>query len=1006
MFTFNVSGSSSHGRSSQGSSSKASNYVPSAYIAKKLALEEEARRKGGQGSDGGEDSSLHLSLSLTNGGRSHHWPTRDEVLAPGYSSGPLGYDPPSSRTLQQQQLLDESIRLQEEAAAIHRPDASNTSMGTSKIQSDLPSLRTTAPGSTLADSTTTSDQPSFGPKSILRIDRPELNKEDLQKRNASVRFSAVIPEVSTPGPQSPSIFNQNGASPFFGNSSNSGNSGAGSGGSGGAASHLSSSGSMASLHSVLKEDGKVNVLTHRGAAGSSGLNSSLGPALGSVSGTAQSFQAYTPRSMTGELSSPSMRGNTISASGATSSSATATGAGAGTVSGSSFFVNLDGSTSRQGNMLGVSNTFGKAPKDEDEEEKDKERYLPAILLGTGSVLKGSKIEPFMDGNNGKTEWDSDPFHQQSGPSRDTRLAPNLIGEDAPPADTLYDLAQKEKYYSQPTATLSHFSSPYQYSRSTSDTGLLNDSAASTSLSSASSATADHSYDAIITYGFPPEAASYMLNQFRAFGTIVRYESGIYGRVLSESFNWLKIQYEGTWAARNATSRHLRAVGKFVVGVHACRSFSTTSPRSSQSMAMDITTAPSSELESRDIAKDLTPAEVREVEAGVDTLLKIRAQGLGPDLPLQGKAAQFAAANTRARHASLYESWNQGSAGAGASTALFQSIDNITGGSSSSTAGGARNSSVVAVDQEDEDMLHVLGHSLTSSGTLLRSSRLGREPSELLRSTRSQDGSKSDMDGIKRNGMVDGGILSEGQMVENESVGFRPLFGRYEARGLHPNGSGFGQDAQHFQQQQQQQQQRLLEQRANHDAWLRSSNQHRLSLRRPTFGESASSDPTLFASSGGMLLDSSTGTNSASSPFQAQKKQRLSSSLYSSTFSTSSAPSSPSLSNHAPLSQFGRGRDRSSMLVDDPSLVSQNGEPLLKTSQSTSSTPALSTATSVVGGSATGSSIRPTTATTSTASTEASSSSSTSTMTAPAPSAAPESMLSSVLNMTKKRLFWG
>src|SRR5690606_33507819 len=110
-------------------------------------------------------------------------------------------------------------------------------------------------------------------------------------------------------------------------------------------------------------------------------------------------------------------------------------------------------------------------------------------------------------------------------------------------------------------------------------------------------------------------------------------------VESESFNWLKIQFGGMWAARNATSRHLKSVGKFVVGVQPCPSFSTRNP----TMTMDTNQG-----------SELTEVEAKELEAGVETLLKMRAQGMSTDsVQIQTAAA------TKARHASLYESYSQG-----------------------------------------------------------------------------------------------------------------------------------------------------------------------------------------------------------------------------------------------------------------------------------------------------------------------------------------------------------
>src|SRR5207237_1139122 len=125
------------------------------------------------------------------------------------------------------------------------------------------------------------------------------------------RFSAKAPELNTPRPSTPSIFNQGGGSSAFFSSG-----------------HLSNtSSSISNLHSALKE-AKVDVLSHKAAAGSSSLNNSLGPALGSVSGTSQQTQALGSPKLQSDVTSPTKRAN-----GMPSSSANAIG--------SSFFLSLD-----------------------------------------------------------------------------------------------------------------------------------------------------------------------------------------------------------------------------------------------------------------------------------------------------------------------------------------------------------------------------------------------------------------------------------------------------------------------------------------------------------------------------------------------------------------------------------------------------------------------------------------------------------------------------------------
>ena len=470
---------------------------------------------------------------------------------------------------------------------------------------------------------------------------------------------------------------------------------------------------------------------------------------------------------------------------------------------------------------------------------------------------------------------------------------------------------------------------------------------------------DDIYESIITYGFPPEMASHMLNEFRAFGRVIKYETGFYGRVSSESFNWLKIEYERTWAARNAVSRHLKAVGKYVVGVTPCRSFSA---RPSSSAASMDTSADGEQ------GSGLTQVEARQVQMGVGALLTLRSQGVGPDVSLSQSRT-----SALARHASLYDAWNQG--GTPLESPIPTPLDD-------DTAPAPGRPSVE--DQEDEDMAYILGHSLTSCGSLARSRqgrRSEREQADPLRS-RSKDTNLGQDQDIKRNG-ADGGILSEPKSMDTTSIGFRPLFDDDPEKYF--SGSAFGQGfdkgnrhqdetlrRSQQQQQQQQQQPSSSSQQQQSSQYLSTS---RLSLRRPPLDASSHSDTTLFASSQGLLID--TGADSdPTSLYPTQKRQRLSSSLFA---PRSSAPAAvgPSNNDHVPLNMFGvgRGRDRSSLLVDDPSLVDQWGVPL----QRAASTPATGTPGTAARGGGAG---------------------------ANGQAEGSDSVLSTMFNMAKKRLFWG
>jgi len=83
---------------------------------------------------------------------------------------------------------------------------------------------------------------------------------------------------------------------------------------------------------------------------------------------------------------------------------------------STYFMGVDGSSNKRPNGK-VNGSLGKGGSlEDDEEDKDKERYMPAFLLSSTPGPKTSKIEPFMDGANRTSGWDSDLF-QQTGPRR-------------------------------------------------------------------------------------------------------------------------------------------------------------------------------------------------------------------------------------------------------------------------------------------------------------------------------------------------------------------------------------------------------------------------------------------------------------------------------------------------------------------------------------------------------------------------------------------------------------
>ncbi|KAF9933506.1 hypothetical protein BGZ67_004230 [Mortierella alpina] len=413
MFMFSASGPLSDRQrrvNQSSSSSEKSDYVPSTYIAKQLQLEEEARRNRGQGQGQQHLAGVPATQSLSESG-SQHWPGPEQVLGRGYASGALGYEVSlptvtpytSQMSTSTFHSTDSDVGLGLQGSA--QGHTASTSSGL------YPNLYEPVDASVhISIEQHDNTRPSFsGPKSIMR-NESRLNKDDISKKNTSVRFSSATADLGSPRPpQSPSIYSQSPSSPFFNSTSNS---------SVNSTSNSSSSG--------LKEQGKVNVLTR---AGPHSLNSSLGPPLGSVSGTNQPTQTY---------SSPKMQGDNSLFSMKSSLGYTATGQAQ-----STYFMGVDGNPNKRQNGK-VNGSLGKGGSlEDDEEDKDKERYMPAFLLSNTPGPKASKIEPFMDGASRTSEWDSDPF-QQTGPRRDgpSYLPPHLLGEDAPPAEALYDITHK------------------------------------------------------------------------------------------------------------------------------------------------------------------------------------------------------------------------------------------------------------------------------------------------------------------------------------------------------------------------------------------------------------------------------------------------------------------------------------------------------------------------------------------------------------------------------------
>ncbi|KAF8988429.1 Nucleoporin nup35 [Haplosporangium bisporale] len=793
--------------SSSGQSGPQGSYVPSFLIRKRLESEQEAERK--------------RQEERTNGS---HWPGPQEVLEPGYRSGPLGYIPNASQSLKSRQILGDTDLFYDassfDAGVGLGLDALNSrprETATPMLYPDLHGGNTTHRQSISQPSTQQSPFAGF----LGDQGRRSTMKEDVLKKSSSVRFSGV-PDSPRQQPTTPSVFGTSGSSPFF------------------SSSQLGST-SLSNLSGSGKEE-KIDVLSHR-AAPDTTLNRSLGPAPGSVSGASQATQGYSTRTQSGDLNGSVLRdtGYSTSSSGAKSP----------------FLMNQDGSR-RQG-LSGASKGLN-----EEEEDKDKERYMPGFLLSSGPGLKGAKVEPFIEAN-GSGYRDAYP-----------RQSTQQVGDDAPPQDTLDDLARKENFY--------QVSRPIRFEAPKADTRQ------DPHFLAGSTERAKTAYDTIITYGFPADAASYILNQFRSFGTVIRHQAGIYSSK-KDAFNWLLIQYNSEWSAKNATSRHLKPAGKFYVGVFPY----TPAPTAVSPSAMDV--------DSWEDELQLSEADALELQAGVNALMTMR---------------DTAAVDASSPFSTLAKSTSQPGAGLGNSR-LGQSQSSFSASIFNATPPqqqdeGRRTTS--GGDSGEEDLAHILGHSLSAGGVFGRSRR---ENGSLAKDAlQASVGVNSSIGGGGGGGASqDSARNAFGESVQDSwtqegSVGFKPLFGLGESRGLNTN----GQDTKQHQQQQQQQQHQHQHQNQQQIP-QELSGSHRLSIRRqfedgaasgPIFGESGT---TLFGNVGSSSLSGVSG--SGATPFGIQKKQRLTLNTFSASAPASSVPG-----------QF--GPDRKSFLVDDPSLVDEYGQP--------------------------------------------------------------------------------
>ncbi|KAG0336482.1 hypothetical protein BG000_006533 [Podila horticola] len=803
--------------SSSGPSGAQGSYVPSFLIRKRLESEQEAERKRQEES------------RQTNGS---HWPGPQEVLEPGYRSGPLGYIPNASQSQHKsRQILGDTDLFYDASSfdagvglgldSLSRQPRETTPM----LYPDLHGGSTTHRQS--ISHPTTQQSPFAG---FLGQDqgRRSTIKEDALKKSNSVRFSGV-PDSPRQQPTTPSVFGTSGSSPFF------------------SSSQLAGSTSLSNLQSGSgsKETGKIDVLSHRAAPDTTVLNRSLGPALGSVSGAAQVTQGYSTRTQNGDLAGSALRdtGYSTSTNGAKSP----------------FLMNQDGSR-RQG-LSGANKGLN-----EEEEDKDKERYMHGFLLNSGQGLKGAKVEPFIEANGNSGYRDAYP-----------RQSTQQVSDDAPPQDTLDDLARKENFY--------QVSRPIRFETPKADTRQ------DPHISAGSTERTKDGYDTIITYGFPADAASYILNQFRSFGTVIRHQTGIYSSN-KDAFNWLLIQYSSAWSAKNATGRHLKPIGKFYVGVFPYSPATTAASPS----AMDV--------DSREDELQLSLDDALELQAGVNALMMMRDAAATDASSPFSNLAKSTSQTSGPGHSRFGLSQPQSFAASIFNESAAPQLDEGRRTTAATNSTG---------DSGEDDLAHILGHSLSAGGVFGRSRRemnSGGLSKDALQASAGVIGSVvgGAQDSSARN--VFGESVQDNRTQEG-SVGFKPLFGLGESRGLNTNVQDTKQQQQHHQRQQNQHQHQHISQD--------QSSSQRLSIRRqfedsavsgPIFGESGT---TLFGKVGSSSLSGVSGSGGAKTPFGIQKKQRLTMTTFSASAPASSSPAQV-------------GPDRKSFLVDDPSLVDEYGQP--------------------------------------------------------------------------------
>ncbi|KAG0223388.1 hypothetical protein BGW41_005600 [Actinomortierella wolfii] len=427
----------------------------------------------------------------------------------------------------------------------------------------------------------------------------------------------------------------------------------------------------ASSNTTDADKDSIDILTRSIELGHEKLNSSLGPALGAVGGRQSISTGWS----------------------LTDSDKLGTGSGTGSKQGAraaenrpnSIFPEKEDLLQRQ-QEVALAEQANKERQsrnkkgDDEEDNKDTPHYLPGYLLDSFSGTKATKVEPFVDEQT-DLEWTKygDPLINTEAQST---IRPPLMNEDVPPSETLDTLARKEGLYTRPIPTFSNAQSFLQDTRM--DDVQMNEAPAPLPQS-------------IIIYGFPPEASSHMLNQFRSFGAVTFYKTGYYV-LKGSSVNWMKIRYQDQSGVKRAVANHLKTLGGFRVGVSLCPSFDS----------FVETHGPVLESEDDSNLMDCTVEEQQSIEAGLNALNAIQRSEI-PSVTTGGHdqfGSQLRPAPTLHHPRPMDASWAPQQSQFRQSASQYY---NPTQPTSSFR------------HDDDEDFRAILGHSITS-GSLLGSRR--------------------------------------------------------------------------------------------------------------------------------------------------------------------------------------------------------------------------------------------------------------------------------------------